>query len=224
MPSPLPLLIAGAAAVAVLGGKKKAQPTKAQPTKVQSCSSDSVVPDGMRCRDGALIPNIIDESMLEKYEKSSGPDAGDFEVEEEDLPIGDNEEVAQLVYIDEPADPKARCEEFLRAVYVAIPEEGEPPINRIAVDMTVIPAMRSALLSAIEDDEPADVDTVGPIMVEAALAALVPTCEWSYDGLDFTFNNGLLVESSYGKDIIYSLMELCVQMVDAYNEDPTEVV
>jgi hypothetical protein len=221
MPGPLPLIIAGGVAAVLLGKKKKASRSEPKAVEYDACSNDATTRDGMTCRNGVLVPDIVDESMLEKYEQPTGPASGDFEIEEVDVSLSANEEVEQPVYLEEVVDYQDRCDEFLRAIYVPPQEEGDMPINEIAIDMTIIPAMKSVLLKSVAYEDQADLDIIGPAMVSAALAELVPTCEWYYDGSDFTFNDGHHVESPHGREILYALMDLCVELVDEYNQ--TEV-
>jgi len=224
MAGPLPLLLAGGAALVLLGGKKKSKP-KRKSLAGQPCEADAAAPDGMICRGGILHPEIIDESMLEKYEEPTGEEAGDFETKEEDVSLTAEEEPGQVtLQSDEAVDPATMCDEFLQAIHVVPTEAGEIAINKVAVEQTAIPTMKAVMLGIHQNlgGKTVDAESVGPVMVTSALQELVPVCDWKFDDDEFTFSDGMTIQSAAGKDVLYGLMQLSVQLIDDFNESQQE--
>src|SRR5690606_31613810 len=117
-----------------------------------------------------------------------------------------------------------KCIEFLKAVHVEHAGMGEIPINKIAVEQTVVPVMELTMMKFQENfDYPIDADVAAPIMIVSALGALVPFCKWEYDeeNYEFTFN-GHKLEDRFGKDIIYGLSKLSDSMISSFNDQLAE--
>lgn len=215
MTIPLPIIIAGGAAAILLSGKNKKRRNDAS----KDAKADTA--------EAHVLPDIIDESMLDKYSEPTGEEAGDFEINEEDISLDDEDDASsdssetpeeQPI---EPYDPGGICEEFLNAVYVAQPGEGELPINKIAVEQTVIPAMKDSMLGLYKNlGGPLDADSIAPIMIVSALNQMIPVCEWSYDkkNYEFTYASGERIESDVGKDIVYGLFKISGMLIDDFNE------
>ncbi len=224
MPSPIPLLLAAGAAAVVLGGKKKKR--KSKPRTGESC--DALEPPvGYSCDEGVLQVEAIDEGDLEKDEEPTGDEAGDFDMKEEDVSLTEGEEAAEVTLTVEEVheDPAVMCEEFLAAIHVDPTEADEFPINAVATEQTAIPAMRAVMLAISQSlGKPIDAETVGPLMVRQALAELVPACEWKYDEAndEFIYNDGRRIESEIGKEVLYGLMNLSVQLIDDFNQTEEE--
>lgn len=222
MAIPIPILLAGSM-VFFFGGKKKTSRRRAESRK--TCSIDDEPPKGMICKSGILYPKIINESMLELDDDLTKEEIGIFDTNEDDISLLDDERIIQEdmqegVQEDMNFDDSAqRCEEFFQAVYVQPVDDGEVSINKIAVEQTVLPAMKSTLLSirnSFGDDVSADV--AAPIMIEAALRELVPICDWKYDEDDFEFkSNGSRIESSIGRDVVYGLFQIADRVIDGFD-------
>lgn len=217
----IPILLAGS--MVFFFGKKKPSRRRAETRK--TCSIDDEPPKGMICKSGILYPKIIDESMLELDDDLTKEEIGIFDTNEEDISLLDDEKIIQEdtqedVKEDMNFDDSAqRCEEFFQAIYVHPMDDGEVSINKIAVEQTVLPAMKSALSSIRKSfGDGVSADVAAPIMIEAALRELVPICDWKYDEDDYEFkSNGSRVESSIGKDVIYGLFQIADQIIEDFN-------
>lgn len=220
MAVPVPILLAGGM-ILLFGGKKKMSKKKSSPQRAP-CDVNAPPPRGMICKSGFLYPKIIDESMLESDNDISSEEAGSFDIKEEDVSLRDDERVIQEDMQEETVhDPTLQCEEFLQAIYAAPMSDDEIPINKIAVEQTVLPIMKSAL-SSMRGEFGADLsaDAAAPVMIRAALSELVPVCDWEYDDDDYEFKfNGMRVESSIGKDVIYGLLQISDRLIEESQED-----
>lgn len=161
----IPLLAAAGAALLLSGGKKKKRSSKAG----QKCDTSLNPPTGFSCDDGFLKEESVDESELDSDSDLSKEESGDFETSEEDVGIGAEEDDSEPED-EEPAplpDPAKTCEEFMKAIHVKPTEEGEIPINAVAVEEAVLPAMRSAAAGLAESlGLPLDLEAVSPSLVE----------------------------------------------------------
>lgn len=216
MAGPVPILLAGGVLLFFAPPQKRGRRRGRKVSEVgQPCDSNSTARSGMICKDGVLYPLILDESDLEE-DAAVGPES--FEVREIDLSEKEDEETesedAESSKI-EAEDSTLKCNEFLQAIHVNVTDDDELPINKIAVDQTVIPIMKSVLHSILEENPEADEDATAPAMTAAALKALVPFCDWKYDEdlYEFTFD-GNRVTSSVGRDIIYGLLQLSDRIIE----------
>ena len=212
----IPLLAAAGAALLLSGGKKKKRGSKAG----QKCDTSLSPPKGFSCDDGFLKEESVDESDLDSDSDLSKEESGDFETNEEDVGMGAGEDHGEPADEPEPLpDPAKTCEEFMKAVHVKPTEEGEIPINAVAVEEAVLPAMRSAAAELAESlGLPLDLETVSPSLVVTGLRTLIPVCEWKYDvGEGFTYNDGSMIVSDEAKDVIFGLIELSVSVIEEIN-------
>lgn len=229
MPGALPLLLAGGAAAVLLGGKKKSKKAKKKSLAGQPCEVAVGTPDGYICEDGTLRIDVIDEDDLEKDEEPTGEEVGEFETKEEDVSLTEGEEAVVMTAHDEaPApDPALMCEEFLQAIHIVPTEAGELPINKIAAEQTAIPTMKATMLGIHQNlgGKTVDAESVGPIMVQNALSELIPVCEWKYDEQadEFLYNDGRSIESAIGKEVLFALMALSVQLIDDFNNQEEDL-
>jgi hypothetical protein len=212
----IPLLAAAGAALLLSGGKKK----KRGPRSGQKCDVDAKAPTGFLCEEGLLKEESVDEGELDSDSDLSKDEAGDFDTDEEDVGIGEGEDQGEME--DEPApapDPAKTCEEFMQAVHVETTTEGEIPINAVAVEESVLPAMRENAASiAASLGLPLDIEMSGPVLVVTGLNALIPVCDWKYElGEGFTYNDGASIVSQEAKDVIYGLIELSVSVIEEIN-------
>jgi hypothetical protein len=163
MPIPIPLLIA-AGAVVVFGGKKPKSKTATRSTALK-CGDN--IPKGFICKDGVLRAESLDKSVIERAREGAGTDGippikllnaidesmldtesdddtGDFEISEEDISIGADEEMGDLaINYNESMDQRETCREFLEAIYVEPSDADELALNDIAAEQTAIPAMKA---------------------------------------------------------------------------------
>jgi len=222
-PGALPLLLLGGAAV-VLAKKPK--------RKRASCADSSNEIHEEKKSQG-LICDFKSGDWVEESELDGAPlgeEVGDFEVIEEDILPSKDEDIQVEEEIEEAEsspekDPQKICEEFLSAVHVRVTEIDELPINEIAVNESVFPAMKLVLNNLAQmHGKPLDPEMAGPKMVRQALAALVPACEWLYDDMndEFIYNNKYRIESEKGKEVLYGLMELSRRLLDEYNRPVPE--
>lgn len=222
--SVLPLLFGAGLAAAVMSGTKKKKKKKSKAGDV--CDDAKTAPVGFKCEGGVLEHISPDEDDLELDEDPTGDEAGDFEEREEDLSPGDDEDMydGDGNLIDSDSDPvpaSASCDDFLKAVHVVPSDPSEYPIHSVAVTQTVIPVMDQALSDyASTHPKPIDVDEVGPLMVLESLAALVPVCQWDYDEVadEFTFDEGKMIDSKEGGEVLFGLMKLATEIVENFNQ------
>jgi len=217
----IPLLAAAGAALLLSGGKKK---KKSGPRTGQKCDDSLSPPSGFTCDDGLLKEESIEEGDLDSDADLSKEESGDFETDQEDVGLSDGEEHGDLEEPEDPApDPVKTCEEFMSAVHVDSTDDGELPINAVAVEESVLPAMRANAASIAESiGTPLDHESVSPVLVVTGLKSLIPVCEWKYDVDDgFTYNNGTAIISDEAKDVIYGLIELSVSVIDEINNPVT---
>ena len=217
----LPLLVAAGALVALSGGKKKTKKSKSG----QKCDLEESPPSGYICEEGFLKEEAVDESELDSDNDLSKNDVGDFDTEEEDVGVQDGEEAGeQGGEPDEPEpepEPDARqlCEEFMATVHVVPTDDDEIPINAVAVEETVLPAMRANAESLADTLGHLDPETVGPVLVVQGLKVLVPVCEWKYNAEsdEFTYADGYQIESKESKDVLYGLIKLSLSVIEEIN-------
>lgn len=212
----IPLLAAAGAALLLSGGKKK----KRGPKSGQKCDAAVNPPKGFSCEEGLLKEESVDESDLDSDADLSKEESGDFDTNEEDVGLGDGEDHGEPEDAPAPApDPIKTCEEFMLAVHVVPTVEGEIPINAVAVEEAVLPAMRSAAAEIVESfGVPLDLESASPALVVTGLQALIPVCEWKYGvGEGFTYSNGTPIVSDEAKDVVYGLIELSVSVIEEIN-------
>lgn len=225
MSSALPIIIAGGALALLSGGKKKKR--KKSPSVGDACAAGAHLPNNLVCEDGIVKQHVIDESDLESEDGLSAEDVGDFETREEDVSLSDGEEVAEksMEMDQQEVDPVDACEEFLRAIYVKPDDPEEIPINKIAAEQTALPAMKAVIKAAADQSGvPVDHELVGPQMVRQALAELVPACEWGYNEAEgeFFHSHNIPLDSEVGKEVLYGLIKMSVQLIDDFNESNKE--
>lgn len=164
----------------------------------------------------------VDESNLDDKSKT---EQGDFETEDEDISFGEDEEgLGEERAPDIDIDSEKTCEEFMAAVHV-VPETGELPINEVAVEQTVLPAMRKAAEGIIKNlGGPLDEEEVGPILVLEGLKALVPVCEWEYNPKEdeFTYDEGQGINSQVAQDVLFGLINISVGVIENANKSGLE--
>ena len=227
MATALPLLLLGGAAL-MIGGKKKRRGHRA--VEGGSCASLGPAVHEEKKEEGVVCDydsgDWVDEGDLEADEEPKGEDAGDFETKDENIESSDDEDVqvgeAVSISIDE-SDPGKACEEFLEAVHVVPESPDELPINQIAVEQTVLPAMKTVMEDMAKSlGKPLDPETIGPLMVRQALSALVPVCEWKYDDTNgnFIYNDGRMIEGESGNDVLFGLMNLSAMLLEEFNAGP----
>lgn len=220
----LPLIVA-AGAVAVLSGKKK---KSSGPKSGQKCDPDMDAPSGFSCDDGFLSEQPVDESDLDSEADLSKEDNGDFDIEEEDISSADDEESGEPggdTADPEPEEnPSIMCEEFMQAVHVEPSGPDELPLHPVAVEETILPAMKAAAAEIASNmGVPLDPEAVGPALVLDALKALIPVCSWKYDPDEdeFTYNDDRGIDTDVAKDVLFGLVQLSVSVIDEINT-PTE--
>jgi len=218
----LPLLAAAGAVLLLSGGKKR----KKGPSSGQKCDPKTKPPEGFLCEDGFLKQEAVDESELDSDGDLSKEDVGDFETEEEDVTPQDGEESGDASDLPPPEpDAKKTCEEFMEAVHVVPSDENELPINSVAVEESVLPAMRSNAEALAQNlGKPLDPESVGPVLVVRGLQALVPVCDWKYnpDEDEFTYDNGNGIDSDIAKDVLYGLIKISLSVIEEINAPETK--
>ncbi|MHC4433925.1 MAG: hypothetical protein ACYTBS_18955 [Planctomycetota bacterium] len=213
----LPLLAAAGAALVLSGGKKK----RKGPKSGQKCDPNQSAPRGFLCEDGFLREEAVEESELDELSKE---DSGDFEMEEDDVGLTEGEEAGDEAEAESEPEPEPdaqkTCEEFMAAVHVAQAEPGELPINAVAVEESVLPAMRATVSTLIEQlGAPLDEEAVGPALVVDGLRALIPVCKWKYnaDEDEFTYDGGRGIESEVAKEVLFGLITISLKVIEEAN-------
>jgi hypothetical protein len=218
----LPLLAAAGAALLLSGGKKKRNKS---PRSGEKCNPDLDPPKGFMCESGFLQEETVEESELDDLSKE---DAGDFDVEEDNVGLTEGEEGGDEAEVPEPEpepDPEKTCEEFMTAVHVVPQNDDELPINTVAVEESVLPTMRSAANSLLEAlGAPLDEESVGPVLVLEGLRALIPVCKWKYDAAEdeFTYDDGKGIESNEAQDVLFGLIKLSLGVIEEINAPDTQ--
>lgn len=215
MANPVPILLGAGIATMLLSGKKK---RRSKSRVGEACDASTAV-EGYVCEDGALTFAPIEEDVLESEEEPSSEEAGEFEMREEDVTLGDGEESGGV----EMTTRVVTCDEFLTAIHVTPADAGELPINEVAAQETALPAMKAVMEGLASSlGKPLDVATVGPLMVREALAQLAPSCTWVYDDVkdEFVYDDGQVIESEAGQEVLFALMSLATAMLDEFNSFP----
>lgn len=213
----LPIIAVGAAAV--LLGKKK---------KRKSASSERIKELTEKTAPGVSI-GVVDESVLDFDEKPSGEEIGDFEIETEGLDYDEEDDVSgdekapSLSSHDKYAQMREKCDTFIDTVHVVPDEDDEMPINKIAVEQSILPAMRqSAQGFAKSLGTPLDGETIGPMLVLAGLEAIAPGCGWEFSQAEqeFRYADGKRADGSRMGEVLNAMIDLSVFVLNEFNQGP----
>ncbi len=220
------LLVAGAGALA-FGSKKKrrrrsASPVSEEVEKVKDLveSTKELAPD--------LEGAIIEETTLEFEEKPTGPAAGDFEIEKTLLEYDEEDDAQEPEKAAAPLSPrekyaqmKEKCDTFIDAIHVTPTEPDEMPIQKVAVEQSILPAMEASAQAFAQNlGTPLDEETVGPRLVLAGLESVAPDCGWEFSDAtgEFRYADGkLTADNAKLANVIGSMIDLSVVVLSKFN-------
>jgi len=211
----LPILVVGGAALLLSGGKKKKSSKSGK-----KCDPDERPPKGFLCDGGYLREETVDEGDLDDLSKD---EMGEFDIEEEDVGFGDDEELSteEEPHVPEPEeDAEKRCEEFMAAIHDPSQSPDDLPINSIAVEESVIPAMATMAGTIAAQHGQLDPERDGPKLVLEALRALIPVCEWKYNEAEdeFTYEGGRQISSKVAQDVLFGLIQISLKVIQDTNQ------
>lgn len=116
-------------------------------------------------------------------------------------------------------DPVAKCNLFIEEIWVDTEADDELPVNPVAVEEAILPALRAYMRAAADDKGSALKDE--DIMPEAALAAMeavAPGCGWEVVDMAWRFANGQPVTGKV-QDVVVSVMELVPAVMKEVNKE-----
>lgn len=116
-------------------------------------------------------------------------------------------------------DPVAKCNLFIEEIWVDVEDDDELPVNEVAVEEAILPALR-AHMSAVADQKGSMLKDED-IMPEAALAAMeavAPGCGWEVVDLAWRFANGQPVTGKV-RDVVVSVMQLVPAVMKEVNQE-----
>lgn len=227
MANVFPLLLAAGAAAVLLGKKKKKKKAAAISEQAQQDIKELVEKTRPGDGPGMMIP-ITEESALDFEEKPTGG----FETEKESLEYDEEddaegvEKASSLSAHDMYAQMRAKCDTFIDTVHVVPTEDGEMPINKIAVEQSILPAMRQSAHGFSQNlGTPLDGETVGPILVLAGLEAIAPECGWEFSesSQEFRYANGKRADGGRMGEVLSAMIDLSVLVLNEVNQPQPSV-
>lgn len=227
----LPLLLVGGAAVAI-GGRKKKKKKRPAAKEAKKLPAPRPVPEGFGLGEGA-----VDESDLQPTDEPTGAAAGDFEEVVEDFeeseddafgepadPVAQAQQVQQQV-AQKALSQKEKCVAFIGEIHVIPTEVDEMPINKVAVEQSIVPAMRSAAIGIHNNlNIPFDEEAMGPQMVLSALEAVAPECGWEYSDAvgEFRYAGGESAHTGKVGDVLNAMFDLTVMVLNGLRSESGE--
>ena len=229
MANVLPILFAAGAAVVLLGKKKKKKRKSAPALTEEAKKEIKELVEGTRPpQEPDLSGETVEETSLEFEEKPTGEAAGDFEMELEPLEYDaeDDAEEAEkpapeLSPQEKYAQMRAKCDTFIDAVHIEPTEAGEIPINKIAVEQSILPAMRESAMGFAQNfGTPLDGETVGPRLVLAGLEAVAAECGWEFSDADQEFRYADSKRADGGRmgQVLGAMIDLSVMVLEEINQ------
>jgi len=231
MANALPLILAAGAAAVLLGKKKKKK--KAAPAISEEAKKEikelveKTRPSGEPSELPELGGVMVEETALDFEEKPVGEAAGDFEVETEPLDY-DEEDDAEEVEVPEELSPqekyeqmRGKCDTFIDAVHITPTETGEMPINKIAVEQSILPAMKASAQGFAESfGTPLDGETIGPRLVLAGLEVVAPECGWEFSDAaqEFRYADGKRADGGRMGEVLGAMIDLSVMVLEEINQ------
>jgi hypothetical protein len=226
----LPIVAIGAAAVLLSKKKKK----KAAPSINEQTQEDikelveKTRPPGMP---GMMIPTV-EESALDFEESPSGEEVGDFEMETQDLDYDEEddaqevEKAPQMSAHQKYEQMSQKCDTFIDTVHIVPTEEGEMSINKIAVEQSILPAMRQSAQGFAQNlGMPLDGETVGPMLVLAGLEAIAPGCGWEFSESEqeFRYADGKRADGGRTGEVLHAMIDLSVLVLNEFNQPQPQI-
>lgn len=222
----LPIIAVGAAAVLLSKKKKKKKAASAIGEQTQQDIKELVERTRPGEGPGMVIP-VVEETSLDFEEKPSGEEAGDFDIENEDLgydaedDVEEAEKAPALSAHDTYAQMRQKCDTFIDTVHVVPTEADEMSINKIAVEQSILPAMRQSALGFAQNiGTPLDGETVGPMLVLAGLEAIAPECGWEFSEAEqeFRYADGKRADGGRMGEVLNAMIDLSVFVLDEVNQ------
>ena len=231
----LPILLVAGAGAHVLGGKKKKRRRSRTPSAEAQKAIEAVVESTKEIVEKGpdLEGVVIEEATLEFEEKPTGPAAGDFEIEKTSLEYDEEDDAQEPEKASAPLSPrekyaqmKEKCDTFIDAIHVTPTEPDEIPIQKVAVEQSILPAMEaSAQAFAQTLGTPLDEETVGPRLVLAGLESVAADCGWEFSDAagEFRYADGkLTTDNAKLANVIAAMIDLSVVVLGKFNEQQVQ--
>lgn len=225
----LPLVLVGGAAVVLSGKKKKRRKKSAPAEEVDVATEGSKTLPPSDIPEGFGVGETVDEADLDYEDDPTGAEAGDFEEKTEKLPQDENEVFGEPVNVEvqaqqaqhavnqQASEMKDKCDAFINEIHLIPTEADEMPVNKIAVEQSIIPAMKGAAIGLHQNlGLPYDEEAMGPQMVLSALESVAPECGWEYSDAagEFRYAGGVSAHSGKVGDVLTALFDLTVMILD----------
>jgi hypothetical protein len=224
----LPLLFVGGAALLLLGKKKKKR--KRAPALSEEAKEE--IKELVEKTRPPQVPDLggvmTEESSLEFEEKPTGEAAGDFKIESEDLEYDEEDDAEEAEKPPPEISPqekyeqmRAKCDTFIDAVHIAPTQDDEMPINKIAVEQSILPAMKDSAHGFAQNlGMPLDGETIGPRLVLAGLEAVAPGCGWEFSDAEqeFRYADGKRADGGRMGQVLGAMIDLSVMVLNEFNQ------
>ena len=121
---------------------------------------------------------------------------------------------------------RAKCDTFIDAVHITPTETGEMPINKIAVEQSILPAMRASAHGFAQNlGKPLDGETIGPRLVLAGLEAVAPECGWEFLDVEqeFRYADNKRADGGRMGQVLGAMIDLSVIVLDEINKPQPQI-
>lgn len=118
---------------------------------------------------------------------------------------------------EQASEMKDKCDAFINEIHVIPTDPDEGAINKIAVEQSIIPAMKESAMGLHQNmNIPYDEEAMGPQMVLSALEAVAPECGWEYSdaGGQFRYAGGFSAHEGKIGNVLNALFDLTVMVLD----------
>lgn len=161
--------------------------------------------------------------LMSKKGKSGAPVEKGEELTEEPPGPGPLDEipVPEAGAEPEPEPPqeslREKCDRFIEEIWVETEGDDELPVNAVAVEESIIPALHEYISNVADEKGAAVVDQdVSPGCVLAAMEAIAPGCEWEVVDLAWRYAGGLPIMGKVN-DVLVAVMRLVPQVTKDVN-------
>jgi hypothetical protein len=123
-------------------------------------------------------------------------------------------------FVQRPADdPVAKCNRFIEEIWVDVDDDEELPVNAVAVEEAILPALR-AHMSAVADSKGSMLrdEDVMPDAALAAMEAVAPGCGWEVVDLAWRYAGNQPVTGKV-RDVVVSVMKLVPSVMSQVNQE-----
>jgi hypothetical protein len=168
-------------------------------------------------------PGGVDEEAfeLEDVDEPGGPGPlDDFPAPGGEIDPATAAEPGGSKFVQRPADdPVAKCNRFIEEIWVDVDDDDELPVNEVAVEEAILPALR-AHMSAVADSKGSMLkdEDVMPDAALAAMEAVAPGCGWEVVDLAWRYAGNQPVTGKV-RDVVVSVMKLVPSVMSQVNQD-----